>query len=115
MVSGNYVVMYAFCGYHFVSVKFVAKLVSVWLSVINVKIIVFIVHRKVGMYFLQLTEHFVNWLPISSLTHQHTNTQALIDEGADPLVIDYTGNNVFTVLAKHGHLWALNYTYQIIW
>jgi hypothetical protein len=41
--------------------------------------------------------------------------QALIDEGADPLVIDYQGNNVFTVLAKNSHLWTLNYVYQIIW
>ncbi len=41
--------------------------------------------------------------------------QALIDEGADPLVFDFQGNNVFTVLAKRGHLWTLNFIYQIIW
>jgi hypothetical protein len=43
------------------------------------------------------------------------HVQALLDEGADPLVIDGAGNNVFTVLAKRGHLWTLNYVYQMMW
>jgi len=39
----------------------------------------------------------------------------LIDEGADLLVSDGQGNNVFTILAKNGHLWTINYVYQLIW
>jgi len=40
--------------------------------------------------------------------------KALIDDSSDPLVIDYSGNNVFTALAKSCHLWCLNYVYQVV-
>ena len=49
------------------------------------------------------------------LPYSNTLSQALIDEGADLLVSDGQGNNVFTILAKNGHLWTINYVYQLIW
>jgi len=38
-----------------------------------------------------------------------------MDEGADMLTFDNQGNNLFTALAKSGHLWTLNFVYQLVW
>lgn len=41
--------------------------------------------------------------------------QALIDDGSDCLVTDFRGSSVFTHLAKGGHIWCLNFMYNMIW
>ena len=35
--------------------------------------------------------------------------RALIDEGSDLFASDNSGNTIFIVLVKNGHLWCLNY------
>jgi len=40
--------------------------------------------------------------------------KTLMDEGADMLTFDNQGNNLFTALAKNGHLWTLNFVYQLV-
>ena len=38
--------------------------------------------------------------------------QSLLDEGSDPMHTDAQGATMFMLLAKHCHLWAINYYYD---
>eukprot|EP01034_Spumella_vulgaris_P021517 gene21517-27552_t len=40
--------------------------------------------------------------------------RALIEEGSDLFAVDYLGNTVFSTACKGGHLWALNFMYQVV-